>query len=43
MKQIYWLLMVLPGIAFFMDDFGEYTISLRIFGIYISQYLSLYG
>ena len=33
MKLTYWLLMVLPGTAFFMDDFGEYTIPLRIFGI----------
>ena len=33
MKIIYWLLMVLPGIAFFMDDFGEATIGLRVFGV----------
>lgn len=33
MKLFYWVLMVLPGIAFFTDDFGEYTIPLRIFGV----------
>lgn len=33
MKIIYWILMALPGIAFFMDDFGDATIGLRIFGM----------
>ncbi len=33
MKIIYWILMVLPGIAFFMDDFETATIPLRIFGV----------
>ncbi len=33
MKLIYWILMILPGIVFFLDDFGEYTLPLRVFGI----------
>ncbi len=33
MKIIYWILMVLPGIAFFMDDFGDATVGLRVFGV----------
>ena len=33
MKVIYWLLMVLPGIAFFMEDFGQYNVPLRVFGV----------
>ncbi len=32
MKIIYWFLMVLPGIVFFLDDFGTATVPLRIFG-----------
>ena len=33
MKVIYWILMVLPGIAFFMEDFGQYNVPLRVFGV----------
>jgi len=33
MKIIYWFLMALPGIAFFLDDFGTATVPLRIFDI----------
>lgn len=33
MKIIYWILMILPGIAFFLEDFGTATILVRIFGI----------
>ncbi len=33
MKVIYWILMVVPGIAFFMDDYGQYTVPLRVFGV----------
>ena len=33
MKVIYWILMIISGICFFLEDFGEYTIGLRIFGV----------
>ena len=32
MKFIYWALIVIPGICFFLEDFAEYTIGLRVFG-----------
>lgn len=33
MKLLYWMLMILPGVAFFVGDFGDNNIPLRIFGI----------